>query len=243
MPESQETISRRTLLKAGGAVGAVALAGGAISAIANPGVALAEDDDVASEGIGVQNAFWFDAEACVGCQTCAATCKATYQLDKAYRSVYLYSDGGTPYSVSVGCSFCGHAACIAVCPTGAMHRTEDYGHVVVDASKCIGCGYCDMACPYGIPRVDKEVGHSVKCDGCYNVVRHGDLPACVQSCPEDALKFGTLQDMIQLGGEQANIAPLPDPSYTSPSFIISAGKDMPPAGTTEGEILNLGAML
>lgn len=250
MPENQKCISRRTALKATGAVGAVALVGAAATTVSGiaPEQALAASE---SNGAGVQNAFWFDVEKCIGCQSCAMACADTYQLDKAYRSVYNYTtevDGKElDYNVSVGCSFCGNAACIKVCPTGAMHKTEDFGHVLVDADKCIGCGYCAMACPYAVPRVDKEKGHSIKCTGCYEYAAMGKEPMCVQACREvaktEALKFGTIQEMIELGGELANVAPLPDPNYTTPSFIISADDDKPAAGTNEGEVTNMGEMI
>lgn len=250
MPENQKYISRRTVLKAGGAVGALALVGGAAAtagSIAAPEQALAAVQATSE----VQNAFWFSPELCIQCQSCSLACKETYDLDKSFRSVYNYTtevDGEEmSYGVSVGCSFCGQAACIHVCPTGAMHKTEDIGHVLVDPDKCIGCGYCAMACPYAIPRVDREKGYSIKCHGCYDFVLQGIEPKCVEACREvaktEALRFGTIQEMMELGGEMANIAPLPDPSYTIPSFIILADENKPPAGTTHGEITNMGRMI
>lgn len=245
MSDEGAQINRRTFLKAGGALGVAALVGEGV--VATQGAlghdaAFADSENAAPAGAGLQNAFYFDAEACIGCQTCAFTCKETFSLEKAYRSVYQYAgetDSGEEYlyHVSVGCSFCNDAACISVCPTGAMHKTDDLGHVVVDTKKCIGCGYCDMACPYNIPRVDKEKGHSVKCNGCYEVVAIGGMPACVESCPMSALQFGSAEEMSKLG-DQASIAPLPDPKYTDPNFYISAGSDKRPSGSIDGEITN-----
>lgn len=237
------------MLKAGGAVGLAALSGSAI--VATTGLS-SDQALAASQAVSAsQNAFWFSPEKCISCQSCALACRETFNLDKAYRSVYKYTtevEGKElSYSVSVACNFCGDAACIKVCPTGAMHKTEDVGHVLVDSKKCIGCGYCAMACPYHVPRVDKEKGYSIKCTGCYETVILGEDPMCVQACRDiagtEALRFGTIQEVIELGGELANIAPLPDPKYTVPSFIISADSDKPPAGTKEGEITNIGRMI
>lgn len=63
-----------------------------------------------------------------------------------------------------------------------MHKNAETGLVAVDAAKCIGCGYCHMACPYNAPKVDREKGHSVKCDGCSERVASGNQPLCVRAC-------------------------------------------------------------
>ena len=199
-----------------------------------------------------QYAFSFDGTRCTGCKTCSFACKDYYDLDKdvAYRKVYECTGGETKkddagylttscfaYYVSVSCNHCDDPACAKVCPTGAMHKDADTGLVSVDAAKCIGCGYCHMACPYNAPKVDREKGHSVKCDGCSERVAAGEQPLCVRACPARALEFGPVDDMKKKG-EQAAIAPLPEPSYTKPNLYVKASEDAKPAGDASVKVAN-----
>lgn len=201
-----------------------------------------------------QYAFSFDGTRCTGCKTCEMACKDYKDLSKdvAYRKVFECSGGtcsigadGTivsdayTYYVSMSCNHCESPACTKVCPTGAMHKDADTGLVLIDTGKCIGCGYCHMACPYNAPKVDREKGHSVKCDACIDRVKSGKRPICVEACPLRALDFGTVEDMKKKNGfVQANIAPLPEAKYTSPNFLIKPSKDAKPAGSTDGVVAN-----
>ena len=102
-----------------------------------------------------------------------------------------------------------------------MHKDAETGLVSVDADKCVGCGYCHMACPYNAPKVDRSKGHSVKCDGCAERVAAGEKPVCVEACPARALDFGTVEEMSKVG-ERGNIAPLPEPSLHEPEPVHQA---------------------
>ncbi len=199
-----------------------------------------------------QHAFFFDGTRCTGCKTCVYACKDKNDVDlkTTYRKVYEYTGGTTTkdengycttncfsYYVSLACNHCMDPACAKVCPTGAMHKDAETGIVLVDASKCVGCGYCHMACPYNAPKVDREKGHSVKCDACADLVAQGEKPACVMACPARALQFGTVDEMKALG-DQGAIAPLPEPSYTSPNLYIKPSADAKPADSTEGKVVN-----
>ena len=141
------------------------------------------------------------------------------------------------YPLSMSCNHCDDPACTKVCPTTAMHKDPETGLVSVDVDKCIGCGYCHMACPYNAPKVDREKGHSVKCDGCAERVAAGEKPVCVEACPARALDFGTIEEMAKLG-ERGNIAPLPEPTYTKPNLYIKASADALPAGDENGKVVN-----
>lgn len=199
-----------------------------------------------------QMAFYFDNTRCTGCKTCVFACKDFQDLGLgvAYRKVYEITTGTTnrdgsgtitsscnTYNVSISCNHCDNPACTKVCPTGAMHKDEATGLVSVDANKCIGCGYCHMACPYNAPKVDREKGHSVKCDGCADRVAAGEKPVCVEACPVRALDFGTVDEMKQKGTE-ANIAPMPEPSYTHPNLYIKPSADAKSAGDMEAKVVN-----
>jgi formate dehydrogenase iron-sulfur subunit len=109
------------------------------------------------------------------------------------------------------CKHCTHAACLDVCPTGALFRTE-YDTVVVQQDVCNGCGYCVPACPFGVldkrhlPREPgdaplalpllgkKEDGRVWKCTLCYDRLKGGHEPACAKACPTDSIQFGPLDE-------------------------------------------------
>jgi formate dehydrogenase iron-sulfur subunit len=92
------------------------------------------------------------------------------------------------------CKHCTHAACLDVCPTGALVRTE-FGTVVVQQDVCNGCAYCVSACPFGVIDRREDDGRAWKCTMCYDRLR-GDLePACAQACPTDSIQFGPLDEL------------------------------------------------
>ncbi len=92
------------------------------------------------------------------------------------------------------CKHCTHAACLDVCPTGALLRTE-FGTVVVQEDVCNGCGYCIPACPYGVIDQRKEDGRAWKCTLCYDRLGAGMEPACAKACPTDSIQFGPLDEL------------------------------------------------
>ena len=183
-----------------------------------------------------QYAFYFDSTRCTGCRTCEMACKDYKDSSEGihFRKVYDYEGGACEldadgictssafvYHVSLGCQHCDDPACVQVCPTGAMHKDAETGLVSVDAGKCIGCGYCAMACPYNVPTVDRTLGHSVKCDGCAERVAEGK----------------NLEDISGMG-DIADIAPLPPAHYTGPNLYIKATPDAQPADAREGIVAN-----
>jgi len=92
------------------------------------------------------------------------------------------------------CKHCTHAACLDVCPTGALFRTE-FGTVVVQEDICNGCGYCIPACPYGVIDQRKDDGRAWKCTLCYDRLSAGMTPACAQACPTESIQFGPLDEL------------------------------------------------
>ncbi len=92
------------------------------------------------------------------------------------------------------CKHCTHAACLDVCPTGALFRTE-FGTVVVQPDVCNGCGYCVPACPYGVIDLREGDGRAWKCTLCYDRLKEGQTPACAQACPTESIQFGELDDL------------------------------------------------
>jgi formate dehydrogenase iron-sulfur subunit len=92
------------------------------------------------------------------------------------------------------CKHCTHAACLDVCPTGALFRTE-YGTVVVQEDVCNGCGYCIPACPFGVLDQRERDGRAWKCTLCYDRLKDGEEPACAKACPTDSIQFGELAEL------------------------------------------------
>jgi formate dehydrogenase iron-sulfur subunit len=92
------------------------------------------------------------------------------------------------------CKHCTHAACLDVCPTGALFRTE-FGTVVVQEDVCNGCGYCVPACPYGVIDQRKDDGRVFKCTLCYDRLGAGMEPACAKACPTKSIQFGPLDEL------------------------------------------------
>jgi formate dehydrogenase iron-sulfur subunit len=92
------------------------------------------------------------------------------------------------------CKHCTHAACLDVCPTGALVRTE-FGTVVVQPDVCNGCAYCVSACPFGVIDRREDDGRAWKCTMCYDRLRDGLEPACAKACPTDSIQFGPLDEL------------------------------------------------
>jgi formate dehydrogenase iron-sulfur subunit len=99
------------------------------------------------------------------------------------------------------CKHCTNAACLDVCPTGSLFRTE-FGTVVVQDDICNGCGYCVPACPFGVidrriggPAVVKNAGIAQKCTLCYDRLGDGLQPACAQACPTESIQYGDVDEL------------------------------------------------
>jgi formate dehydrogenase iron-sulfur subunit len=106
-----------------------------------------------------------------------------------------YEDSGVRWLMSSDvCKHCTHAACLDVCPTGSLFRTE-FGTVVIQPDICNGCGYCVPACPYGVIDIREEDGRAFKCTLCYDRLKEGQTPACAQACPTESIQFGELDEL------------------------------------------------
>jgi formate dehydrogenase iron-sulfur subunit len=101
------------------------------------------------------------------------------------------------------CKHCSEAACLEVCPTGALFRTE-FGTVVVQEDICNGCGYCVPACPFGVIDQRHDDGRAWKCTLCYDRLRDGMRPACAQACPTESIRFGPLDELRAEAGDRVS---------------------------------------
>ncbi|MCK7508178.1 MAG: 4Fe-4S dicluster domain-containing protein [Desulfobacterales bacterium] len=91
------------------------------------------------------------------------------------------------------CMHCTDAACVTVCPSGALHYNKEFKTVGLDHEKCIGCKECVAACPFEVPRYDAKTDKVYKCDMCESRITNGLDPACVKACPTGALKWGLIR--------------------------------------------------
>jgi formate dehydrogenase iron-sulfur subunit len=102
------------------------------------------------------------------------------------------------------CKHCTEAACLDVCPTGAIFRTE-FGTVVVQEDICNGCGYCVPACPYGVLDKRQDDGRMFKCTLCYDRLGEGMEPACAKACPTDSIQFGELDELRERAADRVAV--------------------------------------
>lgn len=161
-----------------------------------------------------------DVTKCIGCQDCVAACKIangtgedvprTWQKRDGLSARNLTSILNRPEGryVRKQCRHCIEPACASVCPVGALHTT-DKGAVVYDRGKCLGCRYCLMACPYGIPRYDwdQPVPYVRKCTLCYERLQQGQVPACVEACPTQATISGNRNELIKEAHRRISASP------------------------------------
>lgn len=165
--------------------------------------------------------FLIDTTKCTGCRGCQVACKQWNQL-KAEKTVFFSGEGyQNPPMMSEYtftrvkfkdyqkdgqnefafykemCMHCNDPACASVCPVGAFKKTPE-GPVIYDTKRCIGCRFCMIACPFGIPKYEWSKAFPLvrKCTGCYSRVKEGMHPACATACPT-AITFGNRDDMLK----------------------------------------------
>jgi formate dehydrogenase iron-sulfur subunit len=146
----------------------------------------------------------FDMVQCRGCRKCVQACLDAHGLPGEAESVESLSAKALTamrieddYPVRELCRHCVHPSCASVCPVGALRKT-DLGPVVYDASRCIGCRSCIMACPFNVPRYEwhEPVPAVRKCDLCYDRLARGEPTTCAAACPAKATLSGPRDELL-----------------------------------------------
>jgi len=222
MPESavgsENVVDRRGFLRGLAAASAVATVGDAVSpafgqqasgaGTAKPAVRRYPID----EPVGML----YDATKCIGCKTCVVACHEANDLppdtrrDPRYDApldlndytkniikLYRAEDGETTSFIKAQCMHCVDPACAAACMIGALQKRE-HGIVTWDPNRCIGCRYCQVACPYNVPKFewDSATPKIVKCELCNHLLADGGQPACCRVCPTHAVIFGSGEELL-----------------------------------------------
>lgn len=213
-----EKQNRRNFLKSAGLLTAT------IAGVSTKTAKAAPENILSEDRMGVL----VDSTACIGCRNCEWACKEAHNLpagdinsyeDKsvfkqmrrpgssALTVINQYENDkqiNNPINVKVQCMHCDHPACVSACIVGAFTKKEN-GSVVWDTDKCIGCRYCMVACPFQIPSFDydKALDPEIrKCDFCIERTKEGNLPACVNICPVEAMTYGPRSELIKIAREK-----------------------------------------
>ncbi len=170
----------------------------------------------------------FDASRCIGCRKCEAACNQVNELPKpakpfddltvmdtarrtdakSYTVVnkYVPKPGENPVFRKIQCNHCMEPACASACFVKAFKKSET-GAVVYDASVCVGCRYCMVACPFNIPAYEYDKAFTprvMKCTLCQPRLLEGKLPGCVEACPKEALQFGKRRELINIAWDRVS---------------------------------------
>jgi Fe-S-cluster-containing dehydrogenase component/DMSO reductase anchor subunit len=184
---------------------------------------------------GQQYAFEVDLDSCSGCKACVAACHNLNGLEdeELWRNVGLLI-GGTSESpalqhVTTACHHCIEPACLIGCPVDAYHKDPLTGIVRHLDDQCIGCQYCMLKCPYDVPRYSKSKGIVRKCDMCRDRLSASEAPACVQSCPNQAIRIQIVEQdsIIEECEAQQFLASAPEPGYTLPTTVYKSSRPLP----------------
>ncbi len=155
-----------------------------------------------------RRAILVDVKRCIGCQGCEQACQQTHGFPvqhetKLTETALTVVDQKGEKFVRRMCLHCEEPACASACLVGALKKSS-LGPVVYDAKKCMGCRYCMIACPQGVPKYQwsKLAPYVKKCDMCYDRQIAGGKPACVEACPVEASTFGDREALLKEAWER-----------------------------------------
>lgn len=172
--------------------------------------------------MGQQYAFQVDLDACSGCKACVVACHTLNGLEEeeSWRRVGQLTSDTTLAQikhVTTACHHCSDPGCLKGCPVLAYDKDPESGVVRHLDDQCIGCKYCTMMCPYEVPKYSARLGIVRKCDMCHQRLSRGEAPACVQSCPNEAISIRVVPREQALAAEQRLVPGAPLSSITQPT--------------------------
>ena len=184
---------------------------------------------------GEQYGFEVDLDKCTGCKACVAACHSLNGLaeDETWRTVGLLhggsSEDATVQTVTTSCHHCIEPACMSGCPVNAYQKDSITGIVKHLDDQCFGCQYCTLMCPYDAPKFNTALGIVRKCDMCSDRLEHGEAPACVQSCPSEAIAIRIVDQAhaIQMSEANAFLPGAPAPDHTLPTTSYKTKRVLP----------------
>ncbi len=184
---------------------------------------------------GEQYAFEVDLDACSGCKACVVACHNLNGLEEheTWRSVGLLHGGTSQLPVlqhvTTACHHCLEPPCLEGCPVLAYEKDPVTGIVRHLDDQCIGCQYCILKCPYDVPKYSRAKGIVRKCDMCSDRLAIGEAPACVQACPNQAIRITVVDRHEVAENAEANLflPGAPEPSYTLPTTVYKTTRPLP----------------
>ena len=232
-------IKRRDFLKG--------LAGSAVLAMAPPAIAASSEKTRLPDALGIL----YDSTLCVGCQVCMVACKKANNMpiefsgsqrqwdnpvdlsSETLNIIKVYENGTHKVKdseidgyafVKRHCMHCVDPACVSACPASAMTKDAKTGVVTYNKDACIGCRYCQVACPFDIPKFewDNPFPKIVKCQLCNHLLAKGQISACCSACPTGASLFGPVKDLAIEAERRQNMTP--GKYYEFPVADISSNK-------------------
>ncbi len=190
---------------------------------------------VSAPEAGQQYAFEVDLDSCSGCKSCVAACHSLNALEASelWRNVGQLTGGTNELPVlrhvTTACHHCVQPACLEGCPVKAYEKDPLTGIVRHLDDQCIGCQYCMLKCPYDVPVYSKSKGIVRKCDMCHQRLTAGEAPACVQACPNQAIRIRLVDKEAVLDAAEASqfLPSAPEPGYTVPTTIYKVSRPLP----------------
>jgi Fe-S-cluster-containing dehydrogenase component/DMSO reductase anchor subunit len=188
-----------------------------------------------SPAAGQQYAFEVDLDRCSGCKSCVVACHALNGLDETetWRDVGLLIGGSRSapvmQHVTAACHHCLQPACMIACPVNAYEKDPITGIVKHLDDQCFGCQYCTLACPYEAPKYHPTKGIVRKCDMCAARLAAGEPPACVQSCPHQAIAIRVVEKSQVIDDAETSVflPAAPDPQITLPTTTYKTRRSFP----------------
>lgn len=231
-------IKRRDFLKT--------IAGGTAVVLAGPTLASAREKPRLSNALGIL----YDATLCIGCKTCMVGCKNANDMpvettggrdywenpmdlsSKTLNIIKKYQSGTGQFKdqekdgysfVKRHCMHCVDPACASACPASALTKNSETGIVSYNKDACIGCRYCQVACPFNIPKFewDEPFPKIVKCQLCNHLTAKGDIPACCDICPTGASLYGSVNALLAEAKRRQGM--VPGKYYEFPVSSLSSG--------------------